>query len=210
MVLPGIDTLSVAELERFDLSYLIAALFIHAAMSLTAGLLYGVLLPMLPDIPKPFAWGGLLMPVFWTAATFLVLLTVNRALAHGIDWPSFIFSQFIFGIVAAVVVVRSRRLNRLTAGLLAGVIGGLLMIIPAALWGWLTGHGIWYPANLLAGMVVPGIGERRFRFAAVSCRLDWIRGPDPRHVVDRVWHCLQPSVAEDSPKSQARCRGCAC
>ncbi len=159
VVLPGIDKLSVVELEGFNLSYLIAAVFIHAAMSLTAGLLYGVLMPMLPSIPKPYAWGGLLMPVFWTAVTFLVLLTVNRALARGIDWPSFIFSQFVFGIVAAVVVVRTRRVNRLTAGILAGVIGGLLMIVPAALWGWFTGHGIWYPANVLAGMAVPRIGE---------------------------------------------------
>ena len=27
------------------------------------GLMYGVLLPTLPDIPKPIAWGGLLMPL---------------------------------------------------------------------------------------------------------------------------------------------------
>jgi hypothetical protein len=33
------------------------------------------------------------------------------------------------------------------------------MPVPAVLWGVMTGHGIWYPVNLLAGMVVPGMGD---------------------------------------------------
>jgi hypothetical protein len=61
--------------------------------------------------------------------------------------------------VAAAVVVRVKNLQPITAGLLGGAIAGLLMPLPAVLWGVTTGHGIWYPVNLLAGMVVPGIGS---------------------------------------------------
>ncbi|HEV2971926.1 MAG TPA: hypothetical protein VGY55_18275 [Pirellulales bacterium] len=159
MALPGIDKMSVSELDQFNLAFLITGIFIHAATSIVVGLAYGVLLPTLPHIAKPIAWGGLLMPVLWTAASFFGMLAVSRALYRGIDWPSFIFSQFIFGVVAALVIMRARRLSGLAAGILAGVVGGSLMLIPAVSWGWLTGHGIWYPANLLAAMVVPQIGQ---------------------------------------------------
>ncbi len=71
------------------------------------GLLYGVLLPTLPSIPKPIAWGGLLMPLLWTGVSFSLMGVVNPALQRGVDWPSFILSQFIFGMVAALVVMRA-------------------------------------------------------------------------------------------------------
>jgi hypothetical protein len=159
MALPGIDKTSVAELEQFRPSFLIVGLFIHAATSIVLGLAYGVLLPTLPHIPKPIAWGGLLMPVLWTAVSFIGMLIASPALYRGIDWPSFIFSQFIFGVVAALVVMRARRLSGFTGGILAGIIGGSLMVIPAVVWGLLTGHGFWYPANLLTAMIVPQIGQ---------------------------------------------------
>src|SRR5262245_17326225 len=47
----------------------------------------------------------------------------------------------------------------LSAGIKGGLIGGLVMPLPAFLDGIISGHGIWYPVNLLAGMVVPGIGN---------------------------------------------------
>ena len=45
----------------------------------------------------------------------------------------------------------------ISAGVAGGVLGGLVMPVPALLYGVLSGHGIWYPVNLLAGMVVPGV-----------------------------------------------------
>ena len=47
----------------------------------------------------------------------------------------------------------------ISAGVRGGLIGGMVMPIPALAYGVLSGHGIWYPVNLLAGMVVPGIGR---------------------------------------------------
>lgn len=159
MAIPGVARMSVEELGQFHLSLFIAAAFIHVATSLVAGLLYGVLLPTLPFIPKPMAWSGLLMPVLWTGVSFLGTQVVSPILSAQLDWPSFIFSQFIFGLVVAIVVMRAARLPHFVAGVLAGAVGGLLMPIPAAIWGWVSGHGIWYPANLLAAMVLPGLGK---------------------------------------------------
>ena len=45
-----------------------------------------------------------------------------------------------------------------SAGIKGGIIGGLAMPLPAFLYGLVSHHGIWYPVNLLAGMVLPGIG----------------------------------------------------
>ncbi len=44
----------------------------------------------------------------------------------------------------------------ISAGVKGGIIGGLVMPIPALIYGLVSGHGIWFPVNLLAGIVVPG------------------------------------------------------
>ena len=84
------------------------ALIIHAVTSLIIGLLYGVLLPTLPDMPKPLAWGALLMPLLWTAMSYFAWGAANPSLRARVDWLSFVLSQFIFGIVAAAVFMRLR------------------------------------------------------------------------------------------------------
>ena len=47
----------------------------------------------------------------------------------------------------------------LASGILGGAAGAAVMAIPALLWGLSTGRGVWYPVNLLAGMVVPGMDK---------------------------------------------------
>jgi hypothetical protein len=49
------------------------------------------------------------------------------------------------------------KVHPISAGVRGGIIGGLVMPIPALAYGLLSGHGLWFPVNLLAGMVVPGI-----------------------------------------------------
>ncbi len=156
MVLPGV---APDELGQFNLSLLVIAIAIHAVFCVVVGLCYGVLMPTLPDVPMAVAWGGLLMPVLWTAVSFGAMRFVNPALADGVDWPWFIASQFVFGIVSANVFLAARtRWSAVPSGLLGGLAGGLVMPLPAILWALMTRHGVWYPINLLAGLVVPGIG----------------------------------------------------
>jgi hypothetical protein len=46
-----------------------------------------------------------------------------------------------------------------SAGVIGGLVGGAAMAILACLYGLITQHSIWYPVNLLAGVVVPGLGD---------------------------------------------------
>lgn len=159
MVFPGVDRMTTAELEQFSLRLLLVAVIIHAVNSVVLGVCYGVLLPTLPRIPRPLAWGGLLIPILWTALSFGMMGIVNPLLRKGVDWPWFIASQFLFGIVAAMAFMGAKHLKPIPAGLLAGTVGGLLMPVPAVIWGLSSGHGIWYPGNLLTGMVLPKLDQ---------------------------------------------------
>jgi hypothetical protein len=183
MVLPGLEDMTDVELEQFSPTLLIVALVIHATMSVVFGLIYGVLLPTLPAIPSPLAWGGLLMPLLWTAVSFLLMGVVNPVLARGVDWPWFIASQFVFGMAAAFVVMRTVHLRPLQAGLLGGAAGGLLMPVPALLWSLATGRGLWYPVNLLAGLVVPGMDEPGMAAELSRFHADWLAAGVVIHAV---------------------------
>jgi hypothetical protein len=50
-----------------------------------------------------------------------------------------------------------QKVHPISSGIKGGIFGGLVMPIPALAYGFFSGHGIWFPGNLLAGMVVPGI-----------------------------------------------------
>ena len=51
------------------------------------------------------------------------------------------------------------KVHPISAGIKGGIVGGLVMPLPALVYGLLSGHGIWWPVNLLAGMVLPGVGD---------------------------------------------------
>ena len=159
MILPGVGRMTVPELERFNPTLLVAALIIHVAMSVVIGLIFGVLLPTLPAVPRPIAWGGLLMPIVWTGASYLAMSVVNPALPGKVSWPWFLLSQLVFGITMPAVVLGAKRLPRALAGLGGGLVGGAAMALPAVLWAAASGRGFWYPVNVLAGMLLPGPGN---------------------------------------------------
>jgi hypothetical protein len=162
MVLPLPETMDPHQLEKylesFHGSLLLVGIVIHVVMSLVIGLIYGVLLPTLPSVPRPIAWGGLLMPILWTGASYVAMRAVNPALPDKVNWPWFIVSQFVFGITMPAVVLGAKRLHRVLAGVVGGLVGGAAMAVPALLWAAASGHGFWYPVNILAGMALPGPG----------------------------------------------------
>src|SRR3989304_1824754 len=49
------------------------------------------------------------------------------------------------------------KVHPVSAGIKGGLVGGLVMPLPAVAYGHFSGHGIWWPVNLLAGMVLPGV-----------------------------------------------------
>ncbi len=116
MVLPGIGSMTGPQLEHFSLSMLLTGIVIHSIMSVVLGLLYGVLLPTLPSVPTSLVWGGLIFPILWSSVAYSLMGLVNPLLQQRVNWPWFIVSQFVFGVVAAIVVDRSEKIPVPAAG----------------------------------------------------------------------------------------------
>ena len=93
---PELAQASLEALRQFSLSGLIVASIAHISISVLVGLLYAVLLPMLPARFE-WLWGGIVTPLIWTALIFASLSVINPKLATAIDWPWFIFCQVAFG-----------------------------------------------------------------------------------------------------------------
>jgi hypothetical protein len=68
------------------------------------------------------------------------------------------------------------------AGIKGGLAGGLAMIIPALLYGWIAEHSIWYPVNLLGGA---GVAHWRNPSIADIASFHW-----QGLLVATVIHCL--------------------
>jgi hypothetical protein len=99
----GPETLKVFHLDSF-----LVACFIHLVTSVLVGLLYGAMLPMIPR--HPIFLGGIVAPVLWSGLLRSMLDLINPLLSQHVDWWWFIASQFGFGIVAGLVVVRQQRI----------------------------------------------------------------------------------------------------
>jgi hypothetical protein len=105
IAIPGMARLSGAELRAFSLSALVIATLAYGVISLMTGLLYAVLLPMMPR--RHMLWGGVVAPLLWTGLIWAVLGVVNPVLNALIDWPWFIASQIAFGLAAGLVISRA-------------------------------------------------------------------------------------------------------
>jgi hypothetical protein len=110
-VLPDLARADDATLGAFRAVPFGVACGIHALVSVLVGLLYGVLLPMLPRRPVLFA--SVVAPLLWTGLLWATLGVVDPMLNQRIAWRWFIASQIAFGVVTGVVVARSERIETL-------------------------------------------------------------------------------------------------
>ena len=101
--MPSLAQADVAQLRAFNGTAFIMALIIHGVTSLLVGLLFAVLLPMLPSRRAAF-WGSLISPLLWTALVWATLRLVNPLLDARIDWFWFIASQIAFGMTTGYVI----------------------------------------------------------------------------------------------------------
>ena len=106
---PAATTGTTAEIAAFHLRAFLIAVPIHLITSLLVGLLYGAMLPMLPQ--RPILLGGFIAPLLWSGLIHSILGIVNPVLNQRIDWLWFVFSQVGFGIVAGLVVSRQERIR---------------------------------------------------------------------------------------------------
>jgi hypothetical protein len=107
VAMPSLANADVTQLRLFSGAGFGVALIGHGVISLLVGLLYAVLLPMLPSRFAAF-WGSLLAPLLWTALISASLRLINPALNERIDWIWFIASQVAFGMVTGYVVAHTK------------------------------------------------------------------------------------------------------
>jgi hypothetical protein len=121
----GVPSLATADLEvlrQFSAGGLIVAVISHGAISILVGLLYTVILPMLPAGFEWF-WGGIMVPLLWTAVLVPTFALVNPALAARVDWPWFVICQVAFGVVGGFVVFKSEKVETMQTWSLAERMG---------------------------------------------------------------------------------------
>lgn len=111
MVIPGLTDDSFESLKQFNLLALILGTVIHFTFSLVFGLMYGVILPMLPSFRgAAILFGGIIMPIIWTGVCYGLMGIVDPLLEKHVSWPWFILSQFVYGLAMSQVVHRSEKI----------------------------------------------------------------------------------------------------
>jgi hypothetical protein len=98
---------SASQFNSFHAGIFFLAVILHLFTSILVGLLYGATLPMFAR--HPILLGGLIAPVLWSGLLYSIMGILNPVLGSHIDWAWFMASQFAFGIVAGLVVVRQSR-----------------------------------------------------------------------------------------------------
>ena len=107
VAMPTMASADVTQLRGFSATALILGIIAHGIISMLTGLLYAVILPMLPH--RHMLWGGLIAPLLWTGFLWAFLGFINPALNARVDWGWFIVSQIAFGLATGFVVARSHR-----------------------------------------------------------------------------------------------------
>jgi hypothetical protein len=106
---PRAVTATTAELSRFHASAFAVACVVHLLASVLVGLLYGAMLPMLPQ--RPILLAGIAAPVLWSGLLHSIAGIINPVFNQRVDWFWFALSQVGFGIIAGLVVIRQERVR---------------------------------------------------------------------------------------------------
>jgi hypothetical protein len=107
---PSLATANLATLREFSAAGLTVAVLSHLAFSILVGLLYTVLLPMLPPRLE-WLFGGVMTPLIWTALIYPTFNLINPALAQRVDWGWFLVCQVSFGLAGGYVVFKSQKVE---------------------------------------------------------------------------------------------------
>jgi hypothetical protein len=121
VALPSVAHATAAELRTFSLPAFLIGTVVHGVVSVLVGLLYAVILPMLPR--RHMLWGGVIGPLLWTGLVWAVLGVVNPTLGAQVDWLWFVLSQIAFGIATGIVVARAQPLTTMQTWPLAARAG---------------------------------------------------------------------------------------
>jgi hypothetical protein len=119
---PSLAKADLAQLTAFNGTGFVVALISHGVFSILVGLLFAVLLPMLPSRLAAF-WGSLASPLLWSGLIWATLRLINPTLNERIDWIWFIASQVAFGMTTGYVVHHSKMVQTMQTWPLAARAG---------------------------------------------------------------------------------------
>ena len=119
---PSLAQADLTQLTAFNSTGFIVALISHGLFSILVGLLFAVLLPMLPSRRAAF-WSSFISPLMWSALIWATLRLINPALNARIDWIWFIASQIAFGLTTGYVVHHSKMVETMQTWPLAARAG---------------------------------------------------------------------------------------
>ncbi len=109
IVLPSIGDMTHAQLFAMDSTALAVGIGIHLVMSVFIGLLYGVMMPLLPR--WPLLWAGLIVPAIWCGLTIASISVVNPALSDHVNWAWFVGAQVAFGLTCGWWILRTEKID---------------------------------------------------------------------------------------------------
>lgn len=96
-------------LQQFDPTALIVALCIHIVASVSIGLIFGLILPMLPI--SPLYWAGIIGPLLWSGLMHGLMGVINPVMNEYIDWPWFVVCQLGFGLTLGWYISREEKIK---------------------------------------------------------------------------------------------------
>ncbi|MBW0001471.1 MAG: hypothetical protein JO015_20440 [Verrucomicrobia bacterium] len=120
--LPSMTDATVQTLDQFHIGAFLVAVISHGIICVMVGLLYTVLLPMLPARFE-WLWGGIVTPLIWTALLAPIFDIINPALAEHVNWFWFVICQVSFGVVGGYVVYKSAKVETMQSWSLAARLG---------------------------------------------------------------------------------------
>ncbi len=120
--LPSMTDATPQTLNQFHLGAFLVALVSHAVLSILIGMLYTVLLPMLPA-RREWLWGGIVTPLIWTALLVPMFNVVDPLLAQKVNWFWFVICQVSFGLVGGFVIFKQTKVETMQSWSLAARLG---------------------------------------------------------------------------------------
>jgi hypothetical protein len=120
--MPSMANETVEGLRAFNLPAFIIGVISHGGISILVGVMFAVLLPMLPSRRAAF-FGSLISPILWTALVWATLRLVNPALDAKINWYWFIASQVAFGLTCGYIVHHTKMVETMQSWPLAARMG---------------------------------------------------------------------------------------
>lgn len=107
-LMPSMNEMGISD---FHFTALLVALGIQLVASVCIGLVYGVVLPMMPR--HPMLLGAIIIPFIWSFVLYESMSIVNPVLDATVNWWWFLVAQLTFGLVAGFVVSKGEKIRTL-------------------------------------------------------------------------------------------------